>query len=70
MRNMEQNKRTYNGLTEEQILALPTHRLLNVYRGLREWTNYDFRTDEGAMLSLRDAVKAELDTREHIERKK
>jgi hypothetical protein len=60
----------WNGLTREQVLALPTHRLLNVYKGIRGYTNHDFRTGDMELLRLRDDIKAELDTREHIERKK
>lgn len=67
-------------LSEEQILKLPTPRLLNVYRDLQIEAGYDSydcyttgeQDDESKHINdrrdFRAAVKAELDTRPHVER--
>jgi len=62
-------------MTNEQIKKLSTHRLLNIFRMVRSsiygreperiWDQYHYDEDD-----LFDRLKAELDTREHIPRKK
>ena len=68
----------WNDLTEEQLTALPTHRLYTVYklmvasRGYLSYHHYEYGDDNGHM-EMNDKcefVKAELDTRGHIEREK
>ena len=62
-------------MTDKQIKKLSTHRLLNIFRQTRqniwgreperEWNIYD---EEEDLLFIK--LKAELDTREHIPRKR
>jgi hypothetical protein len=61
-------------LSDEALLNLPTHRLLNIYRQMQGSAGYATAkinaggdVDEEAE-NLRAAVKAELDSRPHVER--
>ncbi len=65
---------SYGNLTTEQVLALPTHRLLKVYQNVRNGTfggsswYYDENAEPTEDETLRDLIKNELDTRPHVER--
>lgn len=67
---------TWRELTYDQLKALTTHRLYNVYKMLQVSVGYDafYEASEGEesddeLLEKARFIKAELDTRGHIERK-
>ena len=78
------SEKVFSNLTLVQLLALPTKRLYNVYRGMQEhrgWINRR-RSDEccwqdeckceeenDMFVEVCDKVKSELGTREHVVRK-
>lgn len=69
---------TWRDLTEEQLTALPTHRLYTVYklmiesRGRKRYDQFERGVEVGyhEMAAKCEFVKSELNTRPHIEREK